>query len=444
VPVDKKYGFSYISDDSQACDATSAFFLTQLNARYLRDAKSHGCAKIIKATEVSKILGIKNIKIIGITGTNGKTTTAAAIYSIILDLGHKVALQGTRGYFINDVRIQEKGLTTPSIFETMKNIKDAIDEGCEYFIMEVSSHAIVQNRIDGLHFALKIFTNVTQDHLDYHKSMDAYIGVKSSFFDDETPKLINKDDKKIRYNPKNCRTYGVENHATYKILAYSLDDGIQAALAKIENVCEFHSPLHGFFNLYNILAAIGAVDMLDIASLDDICDVGENFMGVEGRMEVISDNPLIIVDFAHTPDGMKKVMDSLKEKKIVVVFGAGGDRDRNKRPKMGFIASKFAKKIMVTSDNPRSEDPKMIIEDILMGIKQKTNLIVESDRKKALLKALKWQEKDEVLLVLGKGDETYQEIKGQKYPFDDRTIIKNELSCHRDTIMTNPQEQVDY
>ncbi|WP_331774631.1 UDP-N-acetylmuramoyl-L-alanyl-D-glutamate--2,6-diaminopimelate ligase [Sulfurospirillum sp. 1612] len=430
VPVDKKYGFRYITDDSQACDARSAFFLTQLNARYLNDAKAHGCTNIIKAEAVSKILGIENIKIIGITGTNGKTTTAAALYSILLDLGHKVALQGTRGYFINDERVQEKGLTTPTIFETMKNIQDAINEGCEYFIMEVSSHAIVQNRIDGLKFSLKIFTNVTHDHLDYHKSIEEYIAVKSSFFDDETPKLINKDDKKIQYNPKNCRTYGVENPATYKTLAYSLDEGIQVALAKIEKVHECHSPLHGFFNLYNILAAIGAADMLNIAPLDAICEAVENFMGVEGRMEVVSADPLIIVDFAHTPDGMEKVMDSLKEKKIVVVFGAGGDRDRNKRPKMGFIASKFAKKIMITSDNPRSEDPEMIIEEILMGIKQKTNLKVEPDRKKALQEALKWQEKDEVLLILGKGDETYQEIKGQKYPFDDRVIIKNELSSN--------------
>ncbi|MDX1809120.1 MAG: UDP-N-acetylmuramoyl-L-alanyl-D-glutamate--2,6-diaminopimelate ligase [Sulfurospirillaceae bacterium] len=427
VSVDKKYGFSYISDDSSNCDKESAFFLTRLNEKYLEDAKSKGCAAVIDAASTSKILEIENIKIIGITGTNGKTTTAAAIYSILLDLGFKAALQGTRGCFINDVRVQDKGLTTPTILETMANIKTALNEGCEYFIMEVSSHAISQNRIDGLKFALKVFTNVTQDHLDYHKSLENYIAVKSSFFDDETPKLINKDDKKIQYNPKNCRTYGIENPATYKILAYSLDDGISAAMSKIEKVYELHSPLHGFFNLYNVLAAVGAVDMLDIAPLDEICEAVENFMGVEGRMEVVSDKPLVIVDFAHTPDGMEKVMDSLKEKNIVVVFGAGGDRDRNKRPKMGFIASKFAKKIVITSDNPRSEDPNMIIDDILLGVKQAKNLQVEPDRKKALQLALDWQDSDEVLLVLGKGDETYQEIKGKKFPFDDREIIKNEL-----------------
>ncbi len=347
------------------------------------------------------------------------------MYSILLDLNIKVGFQGTRGCFINDSQIAKKGLTTPTIFETMLNIKKAIDEGCKYFIMEVSSHAIAQNRVDGLDFYLKIFTNVTQDHLDYHKSLENYIQIKSSFFSDECMKLINKDDTKIVFNPKNCKTYGIENNATYKILAYSLNEGISAALAKIEKVYDFTSPMHGFFNLYNITAAISAVDMLKVATIEQICEAVENFAGVAGRMEIVSEKPLIIVDFAHTPDGMEKVLDSMKSKDIVVVFGAGGDRDKNKRAKMGFIASKFAKKIIVTSDNPRSEDPQKIIEDILQGIKNPKSTVVISDREKALEEAIKWQEKDEVLLILGKGDETYQEINGEKIPFDDREIIKN-------------------
>jgi UDP-N-acetylmuramoyl-L-alanyl-D-glutamate--2,6-diaminopimelate ligase len=164
--------------------------------------------------------------------------------------------------------------------------------------------------------------------------------------------------------------------------------------------------------------------MLGVAPMQKICDAVENFAGVEGRMEIVSDNPLIIVDFAHTPDGMEKVMDSLKNKDLVVVFGAGGDRDRNKRAKMGFIASKYAKKIIITSDNPRSENPEDIIKEIFEGAKYSKALRVEIDRKKAISKAIKWQEKDEVLLVLGKGDETYQEINGKKIPFDDREIIR--------------------
>ncbi len=418
------YEFSFITDDSSKCTKESAFFLTKLNERYLDDAKKRGCTHILDASEVSKIMGIEEIKIIGITGTNGKTTTAAAIYSILLDLGKKVALQGTRGCFINETQIAPKGLTTPTIFQTMLHIKRAIEEGCEYFVMEVSSHAIVQNRIDGLKFELKIFTNVTQDHLDYHKSLENYIDVKSSFFSDETPKLINKDDKKIKFNTKNCRTYGIENSATYKVMAYTLNDGISAALSKIEKVYEFSSDMHGFFNLYNLTAAISAVDMLQVASMEEICEAVENFAGVAGRMEIVTKEPLVIVDFAHTPDGMEKVLDSFKNKDIVVVFGAGGDRDRDKRAKMGFIASKYAKKIVITSDNPRSEDPKQIINDILGGVKNLENVTVEVNRKKALQKALQWQNRDEVLLVLGKGDETYMEINGEKIPFDDREILK--------------------
>ncbi len=426
IQLKNSYDFSYITDNSKECDKETAFLLSRLNERYLSEVKNSNFVKILSAKEVLQILKIgKNIKIIGITGTNGKTTTAACIYSLLLDLNKKVAMQGTRGFFINEKQVKKKSLTTPTVLETIKNIKEALDEECEYFITEISSHAIAQNRIDGLEFALKIFTNVTQDHLDFHKSLDNYIHTKSSFFDDEGLKLINKDDTKIRYNKKHCLTYGVENPATYKVLAYSLDEGISAAISKIDKVYEFSSSLHGFFNLYNILAAVSAIDMLKVASMKDICEVVSNFAGVEGRMEIISDKPLIIVDFAHTPDGMEKVMDSMKNKDIIVVFGAGGDRDRNKRTKMGFIASKYAKKIIVTSDNPRSEKPENIIKDILEGAKGAKALKVEVDRKKAINEALNWQEEGEVLLVLGKGDETYQEIKTEKIPFDDREIIRN-------------------
>jgi len=306
-------------------------------------------------------------------------------------------------------------------------LKMAVEEGCEYFVMEVSSHAIVQNRIDGLSFALKILTNITQDHLDFHKTIDEYVKVKSRFFDDESPKLINKDEVKIRFNRTNAMTYGIENPASYKILAYALQDGISAALAKIEKVYEFESPMHGFFNLYNLLAAIGAVDMLQVAPMEEICKAVENFAGVEGRMEVVSTNPLVIVDFAHTPDGMEKVLESMKDKDIITVFGAGGDRDKTKRPKMGLMAQRFSKKIIVTSDNPRSEDPAVIIEEILSGMRPNESLHVEVDRYQAIEKALKMQKENEVLMILGKGDETTQEIKGHKYPFDDREVVRELL-----------------
>ncbi len=425
VTLNIKNDFNQITDDSTQCTEKTAFILTKQNKKYLDSVK----CKIITPKECAEFLGIKNkIKIIGITGTNGKTTTAAAIYSILLDLDKKVAFQGTRGYFINEKRYKAKSLTTPPILQTMSNIKTAIDEGCEYFIMEVSSHAIEQKRIEGLDFALKIFTNVTQDHLDYHGTIDAYIAIKSKFFDDETPKLINKDDGKIRFNRKNCMTYGADNPSTYKIAAYSLKDGVSAVLQKFDKMYDFYSPLHGFFNLYNVLAAISAVDMLEVAPIEQICKAVENFGGVEGRMEVVSSNPLVIVDFAHTPDGMDKVLDALKDKNIVVVFGAGGDRDKNKRPKMGNIANRYAKKVIVTSDNPRSEDPNEIIKDIVAGINDKSSLHVEVDREEAIKYALHVKQENEIIVILGKGDETYQEVRGEKIPFDDREIVRKLLT----------------
>ena len=429
ITLKNHFPFLHITDNSNECDASSIFLKTNQNSVYAEQALLKGCTKIISAQECLALFEIeKQIKIIGITGTNGKTTTAAAMYSILLDLDKKVALQGTRGCFINERRVEEKSLTTPPILQTIHNLLLAIEEGCEYFVMEVSSHAIVQNRIDGLSFALKILTNVTQDHLDFHKTIDEYIAVKSRFFDDESLKLINKDERNIRFNRTNAMSYGIENPATYKVLAYSLRDGISAAVAKIEKVYDFESPMHGFFNLYNLLCAISAVDMLNVAPMEDICKAVEHFGGVEGRMEVVSEEPLVIVDFAHTPDGMEKVLDSLKEKEIVLVFGAGGDRDRTKRPKMGAMAQRYAKKIIVTSDNPRSENPETIIDEILVGMHESEFLHVKTNRHEAIEKALQIRENNEIVLILGKGDETYQEIQGIKYPYDDRLVVRELLA----------------
>ncbi len=414
----------HVSDNSSECDKDTFFLLTDQNVRYQANAQEQGCTHFISPTECLSLLGIdKKIKIIGITGTNGKTTTAAAIYSLLLDLGQKVGLQGTRGCFINEKRVEDKSLTTPPILQTIKNLKMAVDEGCEYFVMEVSSHAIVQNRIDGLFFALKILTNVTQDHLDFHKTIDEYIAVKSRFFEDESLKLMNSDERHIRFNRINAFTYGIEHPATYKVLAYSLKEGISAAIAKKEKVYDFESSLHGFFNLYNLLAAISAVDLLHVAGMEEICEAVSHFGGVEGRMQVVSQDPLVIVDFAHTPDGMEKVLESMKDKNCIVVFGAGGDRDRTKRPKMGAVAERYAKWMIVTSDNPRSENPDAIIEEIVAGIQRTESLHVKVDRYQAIEEALGMQKKSDVVLILGKGDETYQEVAGVKYPFDDRNVV---------------------
>ena len=418
--------YRYISDDSRECGGDTAFFVTKQNEDFLEEAKKKD-AFIVTPQILMQYLDLLDMKIVGITGTNGKTTTAAAIYSFLLDLDFKVALQGTRGFFINEDKIKEKGLTTPPILETIHNIFLAKEQGCEYFVMEVSSHALDQDRIESLKFALKIFTNLSQDHLDYHKSFDEYKRVKSQFFQDDSLKLINKDSKKIDFNPKNCYTYALDAPASFNITAFTLNSGISAILRHFDKQCDFYSPMQGLFNVYNLLAAISAVKLLTKIELEEICKVVENFAGVSGRMEVVSFDPLVIVDFAHTPDGMQQVLDSLKDQDIVVVFGAGGDRDKSKRVMMGRVANRFAKKIYLTSDNPRSEDPMDIVMDIYNGIEDKDKVKVATDRKDAINFAINELNDGEILMILGKGDEEYQEINGNLIPFDDREIVREIL-----------------
>jgi len=427
VTVDFGTDIGIVTDDSRDTGKGVHFLVTKLNEKYLEEATSKG-STLIRPKELIAKLGLNSLDVVGITGTNGKTTTSAAIYSILLDLGYKTALQGTRGLFINDRKVEDKSLTTPPPLATISHMVEAKKSGCEFFIMEVSSHAIDQNRIEGIEFALKIHTNVTSDHLDYHKTLQEYRAVKSSFFQDSGKKLINRDEDILNFNIQNSFSYGIENPATYKIMAYTLGGGVSGVLKHFETIVPFETTLQGFFNLYNITAAIAAVHILTDEDLGEICEAAENFGGVSGRMETVSEKPLIIVDFAHTEDGIKQVLDSLKEKEVRVVFGAGGDRDRSKRPAMGRAAVSIAKKVYLTSDNPRSEDPSKIIDEIAEGIKEKDKVEKIIDRKEAIKKAIDELEDGEVLLVLGKGDEVYQEINGKKIPFDDREVIREILN----------------
>jgi len=420
--------YKYVTENSKECDSDTAFVLTTQNEKYLEDAKSNHAHSIIKIEEIAPLFGVDKIKIVGITGTNGKTTTASAIYSFLLDLGYKVAMQGTRGLFMNDTVVEGKSLTTPSVLNTYRHIYQAVEAGCEYFIMEVSSHAIVQKRIEGLDFELKILTNITQDHLDYHKTLGEYISVKNSFFQDEGKKLINKDEDRAAFNIKNTYTYGIENPATYRLMAYSLNDGSSGIIQHFQEIVPFTASLHGFFNLYNLMAAISATHLITDKSLEEVCDVVDNFAGVSGRMEQVCAAPNVIVDFAHTPDGMQQVLNALKEKELLVVFGAGGDRDKSKRPLMGRVAATLAKKVYITSDNPRHEDPDSIVNDILDGIEDKENVVVELNRKKAIEMALDDQEESEVVVILGKGDESHQIIYDERFPFDDREVVRELLN----------------
>ncbi|ALG95177.1 UDP-N-acetylmuramoyl-L-alanyl-D-glutamate--2,6-diaminopimelate ligase [Campylobacter coli] len=415
---------SFITDNTLECEKDCYFLKTAQNMNFASDALEKG-VKIIDVEECKKLLKIdENIKIIGITGTNGKTTTAAAIYSILLDLGFKCGLCGTRGAFINDEQIDEKSLTTSPILKTLEYLQLATQKKCDFFIMEVSSHALVQNRIEGLKFAAKIFTNITQDHLDFHGNFENYKAAKELFFTDESLKFINKDTLMIKFNVRNAFTYGIENPSLYQVKAYSLEDGISAIVALKDQSFHIDSPLLGLFNLYNLLAASACVNELVKPNLKDLEKAISGFGGVCGRVEQVANG--VIVDFAHTPDGIEKVLDTLKNKKLIVVFGAGGDRDKTKRPLMGKIVEHFAKIAIITSDNPRSEEPKDIMNEILSGFQNPDKALMIEDRKEAINKALKLKEKDDLVVILGKGDENTQEIKGIKHPFSDKAVV-NEI-----------------
>lgn len=419
------YSFSsdiIVTDSTQEQSSNILLLKTGLNTRYINKEQS-----FITPLELWEKISLGNgIKIIGITGTNGKTTTSALIYSMLLDLGFRVALQGTRGFFVNGNKIESKSLTTPDVLLTFKHIDIAKKEECQFFIMEVSSHAIAQGRIEGIHFFLKMITNITQDHLDFHETFANYCAVKNSFLQDEVHKLINKDDDKIKASSLNLLTYGIENDATFKVESYSLRNGVSGVIRMGTSLGMFYSSLDGYFNLQNIVASIGAVISITGKNLQEVCESVEGFGGVEGRMQRVSTEPLVIVDFAHTPDGILRVLESLKDHSLVVVFGAGGDRDKEKRPLMGEVVSRFAKKIYITSDNPRNEEPQAIIDAIYKGIHTDSlnKVYTFVSRYDAIYDAIMTLEENDVLLILGKGDETEQIFYDYSEPFDDREVAR--------------------
>jgi len=370
-----------ITDSTNEYKKGDLFLLTTQNQKYFSNQNYITPKEILQNCET---------KFIGISGTNGKTTTAFLIGYILDKLGFRVGIQGTEGFFVNGVKKENKTLTTPPIITTIDRV---YKYKADFFIMEVSSHAIAQNRIDGIDFSLKIFTNITQDHLDYHKTFEEYKKVKESFFKDEVLKIINKK-YELNINKNNSYFYPLDR--------------------------VFKTKLKGDFNQENFQAAILGVAKLLNKNIDEIAKIAQNFNGIAGRMEEVA--PKIIIDFAHTPDGMQKVLSSIKGKKIVV-FGAGGNRDKSKRKLMGEIADKYSNYIILTNDNPRCEDEMSIINDIKKGIKN-TSVEIILDRKEAIKKAISLQT-DEYVLLLGKGDEKYIEKCKEKIPFSERELVLN-------------------
>lgn len=419
----------FLTDNSQECCEGCFFVVTKPNEKFAAAAVQKG-ARLLSACEAIELLGLQNgLKLIGVTGTNGKTTTAQAIAFGLNALGVKCGVSGTCGAWVVGKRVAPKGLTTSQFLETLSYLKSAKEAGCEVFVAEVSSHAIELGRIEGLQWFLKIFTNLTQDHLDFHKTFEAYAAAKSRFFEGEGLKLLNKDAiDALNFDDAGARFYSLREKCEFYTKEAKFVPNIAAKVVCDGEECEFESPLVGEFNLYNLLAAFGAIKLVSGKNNTQIAAALSGFAGVAGRVEVVSSEPLVVVDFAHTPDGIEKVLAAFKGRELVVVFGAGGNRDKSKRPKMGAAVERFAKTAIVTSDNPRDEDPHEIIAQVCGGMR---HAVVEVDRKKAIERAIALATNGEAVVILGKGDEDYQEIKGVKQHFSDKEVVQEILAARK-------------
>jgi len=380
----------------------------------------------------------KGINLIGITGTNGKTTVTHLIQKIFEENEQKCALIGTLGYKLSsNGEYRDAKHTTPQAPElqaTLRMIKDV--EKIDNVVMEVSSHALDQNRVGGCRFNGAVLTNLTQDHLDYHITMDNYFDAKALLFKglkEDDFAVINADDayaeRFLNVVPEGVRkyTYGVKNNATVmaKDIQFSLN-GAEFTLTENGNEHKVNLHMNGMFSVYNVLAAVTSALATGI-DINTSLKALQNVKGVAGRFEAVVKKPLVIVDYAHTPDGLENVLKSAREitpsdGKLICLFGCGGDRDATKRPKMGAIAEKLADKIVITSDNPRSEDPQVIITDIIAGLKSVNteNVIVEPDRGTAIALLKTIANNNDVVVIAGKGHEDYQILKDKTIHFDDR------------------------
>ncbi len=374
----------------------------------------------------------KKLKIVGITGTNGKTTTTFLIKQILENAGKKVGLIGTVQNMIGD-EIYPAHYTTPDAYELQSLFKMMVEAECEYCVMEVSSQALAQGRVEGIRFTLGVFTNLTQDHLDYHLTWENYFNAKRMLFENSDTVITNLDDEnglKI-VDGLDCKvlTYSVDNNEadfTAKNVKLSAS-GVKYELV-FDKIGRVNCQIPGRFSVYNSLCACCSALTLGVEFFDVLEAISKS-NGVKGRIEVVKCDRdfTIIIDYAHSPDGLEKIISSLKEiatGRVVTLFGCGGDRDKTKRPKMGKIAATLSDFCVVTSDNPRSENPSLIIEDILVGMKDtSTPYTVVENRKEAIKWAIDNAKTDDIILLAGKGHETYQILNTGTIHFDEREVI---------------------
>ncbi len=379
-----------------------------------------------------------NLELVGVTGTNGKTTIASLLYQLFRDAGYKVGLLSTVKVVVDTTEYPATH-TTPDSVTINRYLQEMNDAGVAYCFMEVSSHGIAQKRTHGLIFSGGIFTNLSHDHLDYHNSFKEYRDVKKTFFD-QLPKsafaLVNKDDKNGAFMLQNTvarkNTYALKSYANYR--GQILESTMGGLLLKM-NDHEVWTKLIGTFNGYNLLAIFATAELLGLETLETL-QLLSNLQSVSGRFQYfISDKKITtIVDYAHTPDALKNVLETInairtKNETLITVVGCGGDRDVTKRPEMGRIAARYSDKVVFTSDNPRSEQPERIIEAIEKGVEPQDykKTLAITDRKQAIKTACQFAENNDIILIAGKGHESYQEIKGERFDFDDYTIVQGIL-----------------
>ncbi|WP_257668646.1 UDP-N-acetylmuramoyl-L-alanyl-D-glutamate--2,6-diaminopimelate ligase [Parapedobacter tibetensis] len=376
----------------------------------------------------------KKLKLVGITGTNGKTTIATLLFKLFSKMGYKAGLLSTVQNQVGD-RVVEATHTTPDPIALNRLLHEMVETGCDYCFMEVSSHAIVQQRISGLNFAGGIFSNITHDHLDFHKTFAAYIKAKKTFFDGLDRfafALSNADDKNGLVMLQNTfahkKTYGIKSMADFKVkVNESHFDGMKLYL----DGQEVWVKLVGGFNAYNVLAVYGAAILLEQETMKVLTALS-SITGAEGRFDTTISNKGVIgvIDYAHTPDAVRNVLETIQglrknKENIITVLGCGGDRDKAKRPQMAVVAVKHSDKLIITSDNPRTEDPMQIIHDMEVGIPEnrKRNVFSIADRREAIRAACHLARPGDIILVAGKGHEKYQEVDGKRYDFDDKEVL---------------------
>lgn len=398
----------------------------------------------IKVENSSKVLGLlasnfygnpsEKLTLVGITGTNGKTSVSTLLFDIFKKMGYSSVLISTVEYRIGD-EVFPSTRTTPDIITLNRILSKAVEQGCQYAFMEVSSHGIHQGRIDGLNFRIAGFTNITHDHLDYHKTFLEYLNTKKRFFD-ELPQtavaITNIDDKNglvmLQNTKAKKKTYAVKTLVDYHGKLLELD--FNGMLLDF-NGKEFWTTLTGKFNVYNLLLVFAIARELGFEE-NEILTTISKLKRVNGRFEVLKSQGgiIFVVDYAHTPDALENILDSINEirtknERLITIFGCGGDRDREKRPEMGKVATRKSTLAIITSDNPRTEEPMQIIKEIEAGVESQnfSKYITIPDRKEAIKMAIKFAEPKDIVLVAGKGHETYQEINGVRHHFDDKETI---------------------